>query len=457
MSHPTQTAGDRKPNFQGIHAHVAKRLLIAWILLSLAVGAAMTYLEIRRVDALAFGLAMSASESFRLHVAEVGEQHADTLKAALAPLLRQSYVRVRVNNKEGKIIAEAVAPDQAELLNRLALRERAPESFMTRSHQTLWLASELVVQVSVPLQDRHGSTIGSFSGAYQVDLATRQRARADLVRNVLLVLLAILVTTVVLYPVILGLNRGVLQLSAGLMRSNIELMEVLGSAIAKRDSDTDLHNYRVCLYCIRFAEVLGLAENQIRTLIAGAFLHDVGKIGISDTILLKPGKLSAEEFSTMKTHVQLGVDIAAKSSWLGGAREVIEFHHERFDGSGYQRGLKGESIPLAARLFAIVDVFDALTSRRPYKEPFPLEEAMHHLADGRGRHFDPLLLGVFEKNAAEMHAELASLGETGLHERLREKVKKYFFEGNDYAPTTATATATATPAWLAEQFGRAIK
>lgn len=451
MSHPKQAAGDRQPIFQGIHAHIAKCLLVAWILLSLAVGAAMTYFEIRRVDDLAFGLAMSASESFRLHVAEVGEQHADTLKAALVPLLRQSYVRVRVINKEEKIIAEAVAPDQTELLNRLARRERASEPFMTRSHQTLWLASELVVQVSVPLQDRNGSTIGSFSGAYQVDLATRQRARADLVRNVLLVLLAILVTTVVLYPVILGLNRGVLQLSAGLMRSNIELMEVLGSAIAKRDSDTDLHNYRVCLYCIRFAEVLGLAENQIRTLIAGAFLHDVGKIGISDTILLKPGKLSAQDFSTMKTHVQLGVDIAAKSSWLNGAREVIEFHHERFDGSGYQRGLKGESIPLAARLFAIVDVFDALTSRRPYKEAYPLEEAMHQLADGRGHHFDPRLFDVFEKIAAEMHAELASLGETGLHDQLREKVKKYFFEGNDYAPTTAT------PAWMAEQFGRAIK
>lgn len=451
MRYSTQSAGVSQPISQSIHAHIAKCLLVAWILLSLAVGAAMTYLEMRRVDGLAVGLAMSASESFRLHVTQVGEQHADTLNAALVPLLKQSYVRARVSNKEGKIIAQAVAADQTELLNQLARREWAPQSFVNRSHQTLWLASELVVQVSVPLQDRNGSTIGSFSGAYQVDLATRQRARADLVRNVLLVLLAILVTTVVLYPVILGLNRGVIQLSAGLMRSNIELMEVLGSAIAKRDSDTDLHNYRVCLYCIRFAEVLGLAENQIRTLIAGAFLHDVGKIGISDTILLKPGKLSAQEFSTMKTHVQLGVDIAAKSSWLTGAREVIEFHHERFDGSGYQRGLKGESIPLAARLFAIVDVFDALTSRRPYKEPYPLEEAMHQLAEGRGRHFDPHLVGVFEKIAAEMHAELASLGETGLHERLREKVKKYFFDGNDYAPTAAT------PAWLAKQFSRPIK
>lgn len=451
MRYSTQSAGVSQPISQSIHAHIAKCLLVAWILLSLAVGAAMTYLEMRRVDGLAVGLAMSASESFRLHVTQVGEQHADTLNAALVPLLKQSYVRARVSNKEGKIIAQAVAADQTELLNQLARREWAPQSFVNRSHQTLWLASELVVQVSVPLQDRNGSTIGSFSGAYQVDLATRQRARADLVRNVLLVLLAILVTTVVLYPVILGLNRGVIQLSAGLMRSNIELMEVLGSAIAKRDSDTDLHNYRVCLYCIRFAEVLGLAENQIRTLIAGAFLHDVGKIGISDTILLKPGKLSAQEFSTMKTHVQLGVDIAAKSSWLTGAREVIEFHHERFDGSGYQRGLKGESIPLAARLFAIVDVFDALTSRRPYKEPYPLEEAMHQLAEGRGRHFDPHLVGVFEKIAAEMHAELASLGETGLHERLREKVKKYFFDGNDYSPTAAT------PAWLAKQFSRPIK
>lgn len=419
------------PPFRGLHGLVAKRLLIAWILLSLAVGGAITYLEMRRVDELALGLALSASESLRAHITELGEQHADSLKQALAPLLRQGYVHARVIDKAGKVIAEANTPDQAEWLTRLTRPEHVPETFVNGSHRISWSTSDLIVQVNLPLLDRNAYTLGNFYGVYQLDAATRQHAQMELVRNVSMTLFAILVTSLALYPVIISLNRGVLQLSASLMRSNIELMEVLGSAIAKRDSDTDLHNYRVCLYSIRFAEVLGLSEKDIRTVITGAFLHDAGKIGISDAILLKPGKLTAEEFVAMKTHVQLGTDIVAKSAWLQGAREVIEFHHERFDGSGYLAGLKGESIPLAARLFAIVDVFDALTSHRPYKQALPLEQAMTILAGGRGSHFDPRLLHVFERMSAVLHAEIAQLTETGLRMRLHDQVTKYFFEGKD--------------------------
>ena len=439
----------RKRLFRGIHGVVAKRLLVAWLLLSLAVGGAMTYFEMRRIDKRAFGLALSASESLRTHVGSAGVAHTEPLKEALALLLRKNFVLARVADAEGSVIAEAVAAGRDELLARVDRPQRTTVAGGSGSHQMTWLTDEMILQLSVPIEDRRGNAIGSFSGVYRVDAATRQHARADLVRNVSLLLLTILATSLALYPVIIGLNGGVLRLSAGLMRSNIELMEVLGSAIAKRDSDTDRHNYRVCLYSIRFAEALGLPENEIRAVIAGAFLHDVGKIGIGDSILLKPGKLTAEEFAVMKTHVRLGTDIVARSSWLDSAREVIEFHHERFDGSGYLRGLQGESIPLAARLFAIVDVFDALTSRRPYKAPFPLEEAMRILAESRCSHFDPHLLDVFEKIAASVQAELAGLTETGLRERLHAQVTKYFFEGGDYWEKSGC------PAWLAEECGKA--
>lgn len=431
MLYQAQISDGRRPLFRGLHGLVAKRLLVAWILLSLAVGGAVTYLELRRIDELALGLAISASESLRAHITELGEQHADALKQALAPLLRQGYVHARVIDKSGKVVAEANTPDQAEWVTRLARPEHAPETFVNGSHRVSWSTSDLTVQVNLPLLDRSASTLGNFYGVYQVDAATRQHAQMELVRNVSVTLLAILVTSLALYPVIIGLNKGVLQLSANLMRSNIELMEVLGSAIAKRDSDTDLHNYRVCLYSIRFAESLGLSEKDIRTVITGAFLHDAGKIGISDNILLKPEKLTAEEFAAMKMHVRLGTEIVAKSAWLEDAREVIEFHHERFDGSGYLRGLKGESIPLAARLFAIVDVFDALTSRRPYKQAFPLEQAMTTLVGSRGSHFDPRLFDIFVKIGPALHAEIAELTETGLRKRLHDQVTKYFFEGKD--------------------------
>lgn len=393
----------------------------------------MAYLEFRKADEIAFSLAASTVDSLRQHVAKSGASHVASLNAALEPLVEQGYLQARVVDGAGNVIATAAAAGQPEFfLDHLPEWRSAPATFITGNHRVLWRASELVVLIKMPLHDPSGRLVGNFNGAYRVDPATREHVRRDFIYNVSAVLLAVLATTFVLYPVILSLNRGVLQLSAELMRSNVELMEVLGSAIAKRDSDTDLHNYRVCLYSIRFAEALDLDEDTTRIVIAGAFLHDVGKIGISDAILLKPAKLTQEEFAVMKTHVQLGVDIVAKSSWLNGARDVIEYHHERFDGSGYQHGLQGESIPLAARLFAIVDVFDALTSSRPYKDAFSFDAAVRILAEGRGNHFDPDLLDVFDRIASGLHGELANMAEAALRSRLHQQVGKYFFNGREY-------------------------
>jgi putative nucleotidyltransferase with HDIG domain len=211
------------------------------------------------------------------------------------------------------------------------------------------------------------------------------------------------------------------------LQGNIELMEVLGGAIAKRDSDTNIHNYRVSIYAVRLAEAAGLDAAAIRNLIAGAFLHDVGKIGISDNILLKPAKLSEAEFAVMKTHVTLGVDILEKSNWLKTARDVVEFHHEKFDGGGYMRGLKGEAIPVNARIFAIVDVFDALTSQRPYKKALPFDAAMAILRRDGGSHFDPGLLGVFERIAEPLYLDVSAAADAVVEEKLQALISDYFF------------------------------
>ena len=411
-----------------IHRLVIKRLIVVWILLSLVVGEFMVYREMDKVDRQASSLAMNASLTLREHVTKLGDQHTDSLKTALASLLRQGYLEAGVRNPEGQVIAEASLPGFKEILGRLPDANNRKITAETERHRVLWLDEGLIVLVHIPLFDQGNRPIGEFYGAYQVDPAMRQSAASELVRNVVVVLLAILVTALAFYPVIIGLNKGVLQLSSKLMRSNIELMEVLGSAIVKRDSDTDLHNYRLCLYSIRLAEACGFSDPDIRGVITGAFLHDVGKIGISDTILLKPAKLADGEMVIMKRHVLLGTDIIAKSSWLDGARDIVEFHHEHFDGGGYLAGLKGESIPLAARLFAIVDVFDALTSHRPYKLPLPLAKALQILGNGRGNHFDPSLLAVFEKMAVELHTEISKLTNIELSKRLHDRATDYFFE-----------------------------
>ena len=166
---------------------------------------------------------------------------------------------------------------------------------------------------------------------------------------------------------------------------------------------------------------------EIRALIKGAFLHDVGKIGISDTILLKPGKLNEEEFAVMQQHVRHGVDIISHYAWLHDAVAVTRHHHEKFDGTGYLDGLKGEEIPRNARIFALADVFDALTSKRPYKEPFSFERSAGILRDGAGTHFDPVLVAAFLRIAHSLYEQLSGNEQEGyLNDRLEQLVHNYF-------------------------------
>lgn len=211
-----------------------------------------------------------------------------------------------------------------------------------------------------------------------------------------------------------------------LQRANIELLEVLGSAIAKRDSDTNTHNYRVTIISIRLAERLGLGTDGIKTLIKGSFLHDVGKIGISDNILIKPGKLTAEEYEIMKGHVRHGVDIIQSYNWLRDAVDVVLNHHEKYDGSGYPAGKRGEDIPINARIFAIADVFDALTSNRPYRRPLSYEETMEILEPDRGVHFDPEIFDIFKRVSKEIYAEVAVAEEKVIKNDLNNRISKYF-------------------------------
>lgn len=211
-----------------------------------------------------------------------------------------------------------------------------------------------------------------------------------------------------------------------LLAANVTTLELLGAAIAKRDSDTSAHNFRVTVYAVRLAEAIGADATGIRGLIKGAFLHDVGKIAIPDQILLKPGRLDEAEFAIMRTHVDHGVDIVGKSPWLEDAVDVVRCHHEKFDGSGYVAGLAGEAIPLNARIFAIADVFDALTSRRPYKEPMSVEKSLSIISESAGSHFDPALVAAFLPIAGALHAEFASLEDDELVERMRGLVNAYF-------------------------------
>lgn len=166
--------------------------------------------------------------------------------------------------------------------------------------------------------------------------------------------------------------------------------------------------------------------HEIQGLIKGAFLHDVGKIGVRDNILLKPGKLDHDEFEIMKTHVPHGMDIVKRSTWLKDATDVVGYHHEKFDGNGYYEGLNGTQIPIVARIFAIADVFDALTSKRPYKEPFSFQKTMEILEESSGTHFDPDLLDAFNKIAKGLYDNFSGREDDTLKDTLKEITRSYF-------------------------------
>ena len=193
-------------------------------------------------------------------------------------------------------------------------------------------------------------------------------------------------------------SRRTQQLQAAmteLENSNSATLEALGSAIDLRDGPTAGHSRRVLLHSIKIAEEMGGMENELKTLGMGAWLHDIGKLAIPDSILLKPGALSGQERQIMERHVQLGYDLVKDIPFLADASEMILAHHERHNGSGYPRGLRGNDIPLCARIFAVADSFDAMTSDRPYRSALSLQKARSVIDAGRGELFDPKIVDAF--------------------------------------------------------------
>jgi putative two-component system response regulator len=183
-------------------------------------------------------------------------------------------------------------------------------------------------------------------------------------------------------------------------QAELETIERLALAAEYRDEDTAFHIKRMSHYCHLIARKLSLSPWECEILLHASPMHDVGKIGIPDAILLKPERLDTAEWQIMKTHAEIGARIlgGSTSELLQAGETVARSHHEKWDGSGYPDGLTGEAIPLWGRIAAVADVFDALTCRRPYKEPFPTEKAIQIMREGRGTHFDPGILDVFFGN-----------------------------------------------------------
>lgn len=194
------------------------------------------------------------------------------------------------------------------------------------------------------------------------------------------------------------LEHKVRERTRELNETRLEIIRRLGRAAEYRDNETGLHIIRMSKFAQLLGKKMGMSDAEAEMVLDASPMHDIGKIGIPDSILLKPGKLDADEWNTMKTHSAIGAEILSghHSELLETARIIALHHHEKWDGGGYPHGLKGESIPLVARIVALSDVFDALTSERPYKKAWPVEDAIAEIRKLSGSHFDPAVVRAFD-------------------------------------------------------------
>lgn len=200
------------------------------------------------------------------------------------------------------------------------------------------------------------------------------------------------------------LEQKVYERTQELHDTRLQVVRRLGRAAEYRDNETGLHIIRMSKMAVVIAKAAGMDEEQCDLLLNAAPMHDIGKIGIADEILLKPGKFEPEEWAIMQTHAQIGADILSgdDSELMKMAHDIALSHHEKWNGKGYPNGLKGEEIPLVGRITALSDVFDALTSVRPYKKAWTVEDAINFIKDESGEHFEPSLVEHMVDNLEEI-------------------------------------------------------
>lgn len=217
------------------------------------------------------------------------------------------------------------------------------------------------------------------------------------------------------------LEKTVKERTKELHDTRLQIIRRLGRAGEYRDNETGMHVIRMSHYAVRLGRRAGMSEGELEVLLNASPMHDIGKIGIPDNILLKPGKLNSKEWEIMKTHAAIGAEILSgdESDLLTMARTIALQHHEKWDGSGYPMGLKGEEISLEGRIVALCDVFEALRSERPYKHAWTVAESMKYIREQKGKHFDPCLVDYFE----QILPEFIHINEQFPDEELMEEVK----------------------------------
>ena len=327
-----------------IHRMLLLRLGAATIVLSLIFAAIAYYANQQRIEKEVVELAQLRVNQFRQNIRDlldstdvllpaVLERRFDEFIAESGPVVIRDghFVLVRIYDQAGQLLLDvedesfAAIPSVRQLVDNANIATLDADDFRV---VTTKLEGLPLVGVAVPLNNSAGEIVAQVVGVFAISPEAIAGMRGNILRTMLYVVGLVIATALVIYPIIGRLLDRLSRQTVKLLDSNLEILQVLGGAIAKRDSDTDSHNYRVSIFSVCLAEAVELPRDQIQSLIKGALLHDVGKLGIRDDILLKPGKLSDEEFTIMKTHVDHGMELTDRASWLKDAQPVVGSHHE---------------------------------------------------------------------------------------------------------------------------------
>jgi HD-GYP domain-containing protein (c-di-GMP phosphodiesterase class II) len=422
-----------------VYQVLTTRAILASIVIALIVGAGVYMLRRNVVTSDVVGMELERFAKLRAQLQAEMSAYGGGAQGVLTQLrlvestkAHSDLVLARVRGTAKRTVGDAQGPDSALMLsasNLIESSDPAEGELMGVRYAVIELDGRRCLHSLATIVAPAGHESSEVEAVFLLSAAGTNQMRANALVAGSLAAIVAFIAALLLYGVILALTRRLSVLASALLDSNIELAKVLGGVIAKRDSDSDAHNFRVTIYAVRLAEAARLSDFAIQALIKGAFLHDVGKIAVRDEVLLKPAKLDTGEFEHVKTHVDHGLDIVSRSRWLRDAARVVGDHHEKYDGTGYPKGIAGQDIPIEARVFAIVDVFDALTNKRPHKDPLPLEEAIEILRQGRGTHFDPIRLDYFLEVAPPLYERLAGHEDDSVRDELKEIVETYFTRG----------------------------
>lgn len=315
-------------------------------------------------------------------------ENIDILKGILQT---QYKVKVALNGKKALAITESSPPDLILLdimmpdMDGYEVCRRIKEKSSTKDIPIIFVTAR-----SAETDEAEGFKLGAVDYVTKPVSPILVRARVK--------------TQLALYDQNRTLEAKVKQRTIELETTRLEIIRRLGRAAEFKDNETGLHVIRMSYYSAHIARKIGMAEDDVDMLLNAAPMHDVGKIGIPDSIILKPGKLNGDEWEIMRTHPQIGADIIGNHSVgiLHMARQIALAHHEKWDGSGYPAGIAGEDIPFFGRIVAVADVFDALTTERPYKKAWPIEKALAVIEGDSGSHFDPAVVDAFLKSIDEL-------------------------------------------------------